>query len=96
MRISHTGEIKGSRILYTIGRVKGATGWHASGTQPSQGGDWRLVALQRLMEQAADCDADAIVDVDYEVDGVKVTDLAEVPVERVCAKGVAVKLARAA
>ncbi len=96
MRISHTGEIEGSRILYAIGRVTAASAWHASGTEPVQGGDWRLVALQRLMVQAADCDADAIIEVDYEVDGVKVTDLADVPVERVCAKGIAVKLARAA
>ncbi len=96
MRMSHTGEIEGSRILYTIGRVQGATGWHASGATPEQGGDWRILALKRLLAEAADCEADAVVDVSYEVDGAKVVDLTDVPVERVTAHGVAVKLAKAA
>ena len=96
MRISHTGEIEGSRILYTIGRVQGASGWHASGAQPEAGGDWRILALKRLMAESVDCEADAVIGVEYEVDGAKVVDLADVPVERVTAHGIAVKLAKAA
>jgi uncharacterized protein YbjQ (UPF0145 family) len=92
MRISHTREVEGGRVLQTIGRIEAASGWHASNVT----GDWKNVALQRLIAAAQDFDADAIVDVDYRVDGVQTFDLAAIPLERVSVSGVAVKLARAA
>jgi uncharacterized protein YbjQ (UPF0145 family) len=96
MIVSHTADVEGSEIVATIGRIQAASGWHASGTAPQQGGDWRLVALQRLIHEAKDCEADAVVEVDYEVDGVRVSDLTDIAIERVRARGVAVRLARAA
>ncbi len=92
MRISHTHEVEGGRVLYPIGRIEAASGWHAS----SVSGDWKNVALQRLIAAAMDYDADAIVDVDYKVDGVQTFDLSAIPLERISVSGVAVKLARAA
>jgi hypothetical protein len=95
MRISHTGEVEGSRVLYPIGRIMAATGWHAPDIKPGER-DWKDLALARLIAAAKDLEADAIIEVDYRVDGVQTFDLANLPLERISATGVAVKLARAA
>ena len=93
MRISQTSEIEGGRVLYPIGRIEAVSGWHANDAPPN-GRDWKAVALERLSAKAKDYDADAIVSVDYHVDGVEACDLATIPLQRVAATGVAVKLAR--
>jgi len=95
MRISHTGEVEGGRVLYPIGRIVAATGWHAPDARAAER-NWKDVALARLIAAARDLDADAIIEVDYRVDGVQTFDLANFPLERISATGVAVKLARAA
>jgi uncharacterized protein YbjQ (UPF0145 family) len=93
MRISFTDEIEGGRILYPIGRVQAASGWHANGMAPGDK-DWKEAALRELIRTAEDIEADAIVGIDYAVDGVSDTDLATRRLERVTASGGAVKLAR--
>jgi uncharacterized protein YbjQ (UPF0145 family) len=91
MRISATDSIDGGRIAYPIGKIKAASAWHADHLDVNQD-SWRQLALRELIRRAEDVDADAIIDVNYEVDGV-------VPVEgfvnlsRVLATGTAVKLA---
>jgi uncharacterized protein YbjQ (UPF0145 family) len=92
MRISFTQEIEGGRVLYPIGRIRAASGWRAV---DANGEDCRAVALQRLIAAAQDYEADAIIGVGYEVDGARNLDLGSVPVERVAATGIAVKLAKA-
>jgi uncharacterized protein YbjQ (UPF0145 family) len=92
MRISFTDEIEDGQVVYSIGRIKAATAWHASGAQP-ESGDWKDIALRALIRKAEDFEADAIIGVDYEVDGVQ-SDLAPVPLQRVAATGIAVKLKR--
>jgi hypothetical protein len=94
MRISFTDEITDGRILYSIGRVSAAGSWHAAGT-PCARGDWREAALQALIQEASEHDADAIIGVDYAVDGAHLTDLTSIGLERVTASGIAVKLATA-
>ncbi len=94
MRISFTDELDGTRILYSIGRVRAASGWRAvTGLSDTTAKD---AALDALMKQAAEFDADAIVGVDFEVDGGNSLDLCNVALQRVAATGIAVKLARAA
>ncbi len=94
MRISATNSIEGGRILYPIGKIKAASAWHAALLDKHQG-NWRELALRELIRRAEDIDADAIIDVNFETDGV-------IPVEgfvnlsRVLATGTAVKLAVAA
>jgi uncharacterized protein YbjQ (UPF0145 family) len=94
MRISATDSIDGGRIVFPIGKIKAASGWHAAQLDAHQG-DWRELALRELIRRAEDIDADAIIDLNFEIDGV-------VPVEgfvnlsRVLATGTAVKLAVAA
>jgi uncharacterized protein YbjQ (UPF0145 family) len=92
MRISFTDEIEDGRVVVrAIGRIKAASAWHASGAKP-ESGDWKTIALRNLIRTAEDFEADAIIRVDYEVDGVEASDLAPVSLERVAATGIAVKL----
>jgi hypothetical protein len=94
MRISFTDEIADSRILYPIGRVRAAGSWHAAGA-PCSKDDLKKAALQALILEATEHDADAIIGVDYAVDGAHLTDLTSIGLERVTATGIAVKLASA-
>lgn len=95
MRISFTDEIDGGRILYPIGRVRAASAWRsADASQPDANA--RGAALRALIETATEFEADAIVGVDFAVDGANHVDLASINLQRVTATGIAVKLARAA
>jgi len=91
MRISFSEQVEGSRVTHSIGRVRATSSWHA----PDAGGDWNEKALRALVSAAEEFDADALIDVGYEVDAVAATDLAPLDLRRVTATGVAVKLARA-
>jgi uncharacterized protein YbjQ (UPF0145 family) len=95
MRISNTEEIEGSRVLYPIGKIKAASAWHASNGDPQES-NWHERVLRELMRFAEDIDADAIIGVDYEVDGVTRPDETGVELRRILATGIAVKLSRAA
>jgi uncharacterized protein YbjQ (UPF0145 family) len=90
VQVSTNHEIQGSRVVREIGRISAATGWQ--GTVDASADELRAYALQRLIAQAKDYDA--IVDVDYSVDGVQACDLSTVSLKRVAVSGVAVKLAR--
>ena len=92
MRISFTDEITDGRILYPIGRVRAGRSWHAEGVNGNDG-DRKDAALQALIREAQEHDADAIIGVDYEIDGAHLTDLTSIGLQRVTATGIAVKLA---
>jgi hypothetical protein len=47
MRISSTGAIDGGRVLYTNGKIKAASSWHAASGPPLQD-NWREFALTML------------------------------------------------
>jgi uncharacterized protein YbjQ (UPF0145 family) len=93
MRISATDTIDGGRIVYPIGKIKAASGWHAQSDEYQT--DWRELALRELIRRAEDVDADAIIDVNFEIDGVLPVD-GFVNLSRVLAAGTAVKLGVAA
>ena len=57
MRISATDSIDGGRIVYPIGKIKAASGWHAAQLDAHQG-DWRELALRELIRRAEEVDAD--------------------------------------
>ncbi len=92
MQVSSEFQVAHGRIVKEIGRITAASGWHVAGSDAGQ----HERALKRLIEAAKEFDADAIIGVDYAVDGARAVDLAECPVQRVQATGIAVKLARAA
>lgn len=95
MRISVTEAVEGGRVLYPIGRIAAATGWHARGEHPHSG-NWRERVLADLVRRAEDVEADAIIGLDYTVDADATRDEAGVPLQRMVATGIAVKLSVAA
>ena len=95
MRISSTDAIEGGRVLYAIGKIKAASAWHAENGAPLQA-NWRELILRELIRSAEDVDADAIIGVDYETDGVVPVEATGVQLKRILATGLAVKLSCAA
>lgn len=95
MLISEKDAIEGARVLYSIGKIKAAAAWRAVGTTPVST-NWRERVLQDLIRRAEDIDADAIIGVDYAVEPVEMRSEGGVPLERVYATGIAVRLANAA
>jgi hypothetical protein len=95
VRISFTGTLDGSRVLYKIGKIEAASAWHPENSEPIQH-NWRDLILRELIRKAEDIDADAIIGVDYQTGGAVRIDETGVKLKRVVATGVAVKLACAA
>jgi hypothetical protein len=89
MHISSTGAIEGGRVLYAIGRIEAASSWHPAHGSPLQE-NWRELVLRKLIRNAEDIDADAIIQVDYQNDGVIRIDETGVKLKRVVATGIAV------
>ena len=95
MRISATEAVEGGRVLYPIGKIAAASGWHAMGSAPHSG-NWRERVLADLVRRAEDVEADAIIGLDYKIDADATRDEAGVTLQRVVATGIAVKLSVAA
>jgi hypothetical protein len=95
MRISSTDVIEGGRVLYAIGKIKAASAWHVANGAPFQD-NWRELVLSELIRRAEDIDADAIIGLDYETDGIGPVEETGVQLKRILATGVAVKLSCAA
>jgi uncharacterized protein YbjQ (UPF0145 family) len=91
MRTSTTSEIEGGRISAPIGRIEAASTWHAAAAGLLNQ-TWREHALNNLIRRAEDVDADAIVDLEFEVDGdVRMAETG-VSLARIRARGIAVRL----
>jgi len=95
MRISSTDVIEGSHVLYTIGKIKAASSWHAANGAPPQD-NWRDLVVSELIRKAEDIDADAIISFDYETDSIVPIEGTGLQLKRILATGVAVKLSCAA
>jgi Putative heavy-metal-binding len=95
MRISSTDVIEGGRVVYSIGKMKAASAWHAANGAPHQA-NWRELVVSELIHKAEDIDADAIIDLDYETDSIVPIEGTGVQLKRILATGVAVKLSCAA
>ena len=94
MFVTPTQIAEGGRRHHAIGRIKSSSSWRAANA-PAPEAD-RLAALQALIRKAAEFDADAIVSLDFEVDGVDSVDLGGAPLRRVAATGIAVRYDEAA
>ena len=95
VRISSTGAIEGSRIIYNIGKIEAASAWHPENAVPREQ-NWREMILRELVRKAEDVDADAIIAVDYRNDHAIRHGETGVKLKRVVASGMAVKLSCAA
>jgi hypothetical protein len=94
MMISYTADLADGRALKAIGRVRAASRWRAArgpGGEPE-----RQAALEALKREAEEFGADAVVDVRFEMDGVKDVDVGGVLLQRVAVTGLAVRFAKAA
>ena len=91
MRIGSSKEMNGE-TLTPLGKISAVSDWRGVG-ENVDGHVARLKALHQLMRAAEDCDADALVDVDYSEEFLA---RSENPgagsLKRVCATAVAVKL----
>ena len=91
MQVSHTNELEGGRHHYSIGRIRASSGWRAG---DARGGEAeRLEAVQALIREADEYEADAIIGLDFEVHGIKRADFDGTYLQRVAATGIAVKFA---
>lgn len=93
MQVSRNDRLEGGRIHHLIGRIKACAVWRAV---DASGEDDRLAALQALIREAEEYEADAIIGLDFEVDGVCRADIGAAPLQRIAATGIAVKFAEAA
>jgi uncharacterized protein YbjQ (UPF0145 family) len=91
MHISATNAIAGRRVLQLIGRIEAGSAWHAAngGKLPD---DLRELVLRDLVRKAEDFDADAIIEVDYAIQGLVSAPESGVKLARILATGYAVKL----
>jgi len=94
MQVTRTNKLEGGRGHYSIGRIKASSGWRAVDASATEAE--RLAAVQALIREAQEYDADAIIGLDFEVDGVKSADIDGTPLQRIAAIGIAVKFAEAA
>ncbi|RBP18075.1 putative heavy-metal-binding protein [Roseiarcus fermentans] len=94
MKVSFSADLDDGRAITAIGRVRATTRWRAAAEPGTE--DERRAAIGSLVREAAEYDADAIVDVRFEVDDVKGVDIEGVALQRVTVTGLAVRFARAA
>jgi uncharacterized protein YbjQ (UPF0145 family) len=94
MIVSSDDRIEGARSLTMLGRIRAATGWHAAGRSRLRDGEWKEAALQQLIRRAEDIDADAIIGLDYVIDGVTDPDDTGMKLQRIAATGLAVRIGR--
>jgi uncharacterized protein YbjQ (UPF0145 family) len=94
MQVSYESELEDGRAKTVIGPVKAVSRWRAAQTMGTEAE--RRAAIEALMREAAEYGADAVVDVRFEVDDVKGSDIDGIVLQRVTATGLAVRFARAA
>ena len=94
MQVSYIDRLEGGRSYRSIGRIKASSCWRGANA-PASAAD-RLAAVRALIREAEDYDADAIVNLDFEVDTVDRADIGGTPLRRFAATGIAVKFDEAA
>ncbi len=94
MKVSFAATLDDGRATTAIGRIKATTRWRAADEPGSEAE--REAAIEALVREAAEYGADAVVDVRFEVDGVKGVDIEGVALQRVTVTGLAVRFAEAA
>jgi len=94
MQMSFSSELEDGRAKTVIGQVKATSRWRAAQVMGSEAE--RRAAIEALMREAAEYGADAVVNVQFEIDDVKGHDVDGIVLRRVTATGLAVRFARAA
>jgi uncharacterized protein YbjQ (UPF0145 family) len=94
MHVSSTAALEDGRRTIAIGRIRAAGPWRAAGGSGAEGD--RKAAVEALTREAQDYGADAVVDVQFDVEGCKGCEIDGLRLERVTATGLAVRFAEAA
>jgi uncharacterized protein YbjQ (UPF0145 family) len=94
MYVSFSSGLDGGRPMTAIGRIRAPTRWRAAGDPVAEAD--RQAAIEALKREAEEYGADAVIDVRFEVDGVKGPEVEGVALQRLTATGLAVRFARAA
>jgi uncharacterized protein YbjQ (UPF0145 family) len=94
MQISRTNALQGGRVHHSIGRIKASSVWRAASASTAEAD--RQAAVDALIREAEDYDADAVIGLDFEVEGIKSADVGGIPLQRIAVTGIAVKFAEAA
>jgi uncharacterized protein YbjQ (UPF0145 family) len=94
MQVSSASRLEGGRGHRSIGRIKASSPWRAANVAAIEAD--RLAAVQALIREAEDYDADAIVGLRFEIDRLRRADFDATPLQRVAATGIAVKFDEAA
>jgi hypothetical protein len=89
MFVSRNNEIQNGRAHYSIGGIKAFAKWRPAGAAAVEAD--RLAAVQALILEAEEYEADAIVSLDFETDDVKRDDIDGTPLQRIAAIGIAVR-----
>jgi len=90
VRVTANRQFEETKTIREIGRIEAASEWRGLKSVEAQ----QQAALAKLKELAREFEADAIVGLDFQIDDVATTDLSPLPLHRVNATGVAVRLAR--
>jgi hypothetical protein len=90
MLVSRGNILENGLALCSIGRIKASSCWHAVSGPVSEAD--RLAAVQALVREAGEHDADAVIGLGFEIDNLKRADIDGTLLQRVAATGMAVKL----
>jgi len=94
MRVSSAAALEDGRRTIAIGRIRAAGPWRAAGGKRGEAD--RRAAVDALRREAEDHGADAVVEVKFDVEGCKGSEIDGLRLERVTATGLAVRFAEAA
>jgi hypothetical protein len=94
MQVSYLDRPEGIRRYHSIGRIRAGACWRGANAFTAEAD--RAAAIKALIREAEEYDADAIVDLSFELDCVNCVDIGGIPLRRVAATGVAVKFDEAA
>jgi uncharacterized protein YbjQ (UPF0145 family) len=94
MQVSSAAALSDGRRTVAIGRIRAAGPWRAAGAKGAEAD--RRAAVEALTREAEDYGADAVVDVQFDVEGCKGCEIDGLRLERVMATGLAVRFAEAA
>jgi uncharacterized protein YbjQ (UPF0145 family) len=94
MQVSFAAALDDGRRTIAIGRIRATGPWRAASDASAEAD--RQTAVEALRREAEEYGADSVVEVRFEVEGCKGSDIDGVRLERVTAIGLAVRFAEAA
>ena len=94
MNVSYASAANDDRRQCPIGRIRAASGWRGGHSAVTENDC--LAAVRALILEAEGVDADAIVEVRFEIDSLLSADIDAANLTRVAATGLAVRYGRAA